>query len=54
MPKLATTTGANTARAHSAAERARSSAAGTHGDRRTKRLRDRGARKRAAVREQQG
>lgn len=30
----------------------RSSAAGTHGDRRTKRLRDRSAQRRAAIREQ--
>lgn len=29
-----------------------SSAAGTHGDRRTKRLRDRGSRRRAAIRDQ--
>lgn len=29
-----------------------SGAAGTHGDRRTKRLRDRGARRRAAIRDQ--
>jgi hypothetical protein len=31
-----------------------SGAAGTHGDRRTRRLRDRGAKNRAAIREQMG
>ena len=33
------------------AELRRSSASGTHGDRRTKRLRDRGAQKRAAIKD---
>lgn len=33
-------------------ERARSGAAGVHGDRRTKRLRDRGSRRRAAIKDQ--
>lgn len=33
-------------------ERARSGAAGAHGDRRTKRLRDRGARRRSAIKDQ--
>lgn len=44
-------TGANPAFALAMQELRRSSAAGTHGDRRTKRLRDRGAQKRAALRE---
>lgn len=35
------------------AERRRSGAAGTHGDRRTKRLRTRSARKRQAIRDQE-
>lgn len=42
----------NPALHRSAIERARSGAAGVHGDRRTKRLRDRGARRRDAIRDQ--
>ena len=40
---------ANTALAQANAERARSSAAGTHGDRRTKRNRDRSSQRRNAI-----
>ena len=40
---------ANPALAAANAERARSNAAGTHGDRRTKRLRDRSNARRAAI-----
>lgn len=41
----------NKSRVIAVQERRRSGAAGAHGDRRTKRLRSRGARKRAAIQE---
>lgn len=43
---------ANPEMARAMRQRRSSNAAGTHGDRRTKRLRDRGARRRAAIRDQ--
>ena len=43
---------ANPEMARAMHQRRTSNAAGTHGDRRTKRLRDRGARRRAAIRDQ--
>lgn len=42
----------NPALHRSVVERARSGAAGVHGDRRTKRRRDRGAKRRAAIKDQ--
>lgn len=47
-------TGGNIERVRAAQERRRSGAAGIHGDRRTKRNRDRGAQKRAAIQESRG